>query len=64
MLAVTAPETAEAVLQAMRRTPGGEGAACIGRVTQSHPGHVVLRTAAGGSRLLGKLSGAQLPRIC
>lgn len=64
MLAVTAPETAEAVLQAMRRTPGGEGAVCIGRVTQSHPGHVVLRTAAGGSRLLGKLSGAQLPRIC
>ena len=33
-------------------------------VTARRPGTVVLRTALGGSRILGKLTGAQLPRIC
>lgn len=64
MLAIAAPERTEAVLEAMQREPGGERAACIGYVTQSRPGKVVLKTRLGGSRLLGKLAGAQLPRIC
>ena len=64
MLAVCAPERAAAVLAALRAVPGGEGAACIGRVTAARPGQAVLRNAFGGSRLLGKLTGAQLPRIC
>ena len=46
------------------RFPGGEGAARIGRVSASRPGQVVLHNAFGGSRLLTKLTGAQLPRIC
>lgn len=64
LLAVVAPERAEAVLQALRNTPGGEKAAIIGRVTQERPGKVMLRTYLGGMRLLPKLTGAQLPRIC
>ena len=64
MLAVCAPETADAVLAALRATPGGEGAARIGRLTAARPGQVVLRNSFGGSRILGKLTGAQLPRIC
>ncbi len=64
MLVIAAPEQAQAVLHAMRQTPEGENAACIGRVTQGFPGKVVLHTGLGGSRLLGKLTGAQLPRIC
>ncbi|HIX16742.1 MAG TPA: hydrogenase expression/formation protein HypE [Candidatus Gemmiger faecavium] len=63
MLAVVAPGHAEAVLQALRALPGGEGAVQIGRVTETRPGQVVLN-AAFGSRILGKLTGAQLPRIC
>lgn len=62
--AVIAPERAEAALAALRAMPGGEGAAQIGRVTEQRPGKVVLRTGLGGSRLLGKLAGGQLPRIC
>ena len=42
----------------------GENAAIIGRVISERPGKVVLRTAMGGSRILQKLAGAQLPRIC
>lgn len=64
MLAVTAPEDADAVLEALRAVPGGEQAACIGTVTKSRPGQVVLKTRIGGTRLLTKLAGMQLPRIC
>ena len=44
--------------------PGGEQAARIGTVTDNMPGKVLLRTAIGGQRILPKLTGMQLPRIC
>lgn len=64
MLAVCAPQDADAVLEAVRRTPGGENAAKIGIVTEEMPGRVLLKTPIGGHRILSKLSGLQLPRIC
>lgn len=64
MLVVTAPEDADTVVAALRQIPGGEQAARIGSITQNRPGRVVLKTRLGGSRLLAKLSGQQLPRIC
>jgi hydrogenase expression/formation protein HypE len=64
LLAVVAPEDAETVLAAMRALPEGENAAQIGVVTAEAPGRVLLKTALGGRRVLQKLAGAQLPRIC
>lgn len=64
MLAIVDPKDADAVLTAMRRTPGGEQAARIGTVTADRPGRVLLKTRIGGIRMLQKLSGMQLPRIC
>lgn len=64
MLAVCAPENAEAVLGAIKKIPGGENAARIGTVTEDMPGKVLLKTPIGGRRILAKLSGMQLPRIC
>ncbi len=64
MLAVVAAKDEERALAAMRSVPEGENAAIIGRVISERPGKVVLRTAMGGSRILQKLAGAQLPRIC
>lgn len=64
LLCVVAPEDEERVLAAMRGCPEGENAACIGAVTENFPGKVTLRTPLGGRRILQKLSGAQLPRIC
>lgn len=64
MLAVVAAKDAERALAAMRSVPEGKNAAIIGRVISERPGKVVLRTAMGGGRILQKLAGAQLPRIC
>lgn len=64
LLAICSPEQEESVLSALRATPGGEEAAVIGRVTDRYPGKVILNTFLGGGRVLSKLTGAQLPRIC
>ena len=64
MLAVVSPDKADAVLAALRATPGGEGAAIIGEVNIKWPGKVTLRNQYGANRILTKLTGAQLPRIC
>ena len=64
LLAVVSPDKTDDVLEALHARPGGEHAAVIGTVTHRHPGRVVLNTFLGGGRVLSKLTGAQLPRIC
>lgn len=64
LLAVVAPEMAEAALAVMRRHPTGTQAAIIGLVSGTAPGKVFMRTAIGGRRAVEMLSGEQLPRIC
>lgn len=64
LVAVVAPEAAEAVLGAMRAHPLGRAAAVIGSVTGDHPGMVTMRTRLGTSRIVDLLAGDQLPRIC
>ena len=63
-LAVVPGEQAEAALAAIHAEPGGEGARVIGRVVGEDPGRLVMRTRIGSHRLLERLSGEQLPRIC
>ena len=64
LLAVVAPDRAEEALSLLRSLPEGENAAEIGRVSAQWPGKVVIHTPIGGTRIVAKLSGAQLPRIC
>jgi hydrogenase expression/formation protein HypE len=64
LVAIVAPESADAVLAAMRRNVRGEEAAIIGTVQRGHPGLVTMRTAFGSSRIVDLLPGDQLPRIC
>ena len=64
LLCIVAPEDAEKVLSVMQANEYGKNAAIIGDVTINYPGKVIIRTRAGGSRILQKLAGAQLPRIC
>jgi hydrogenase expression/formation protein HypE len=64
LLAIVAPDAAEAVLAAMRAHPLGARAAVIGRVTDQHPGRLVATTAIGGTRVIPMQIGEQLPRIC
>ena len=61
---MVAADRAEEALSLLRGCGEGENAAVIGTVTARYPGKVVLKTAFGGTRVLSKLSGAQLPRIC
>jgi hydrogenase expression/formation protein HypE len=64
LLAIVAPDKAEAALAAMRNHPLGREAAIIGSVQAEPPGMVFLRTDIGGMRVLDMLVGDPLPRIC
>ena len=64
LLAIAAPEAEQEILNAMHKTEEGKNAAVIGEVTDRYPGKLVMNTAFGGKRILQKLTGAQLPRIC
>ena len=64
VLIAVAPASVERALAILRSHPLGREAAVIGRVTEEHPGRVVLRTAYGARRVLDMLAGDPLPRIC
>ena len=62
MIVIAPAESADAVVNAMRRHPLGARAAVIGAVTEGRG--VRLRTEIGGLRPVVMLEGVQLPRIC
>ena len=64
LLAVVAPEVADAALTAMHTHPLGHEAAIIGTVQAEPKSMVFLRTSIGGKRVLDMLVGDPLPRIC
>jgi hydrogenase expression/formation protein HypE len=64
VVAVVAPDEADAALAAMRSHPVGAGAACIGEIAAEPEGLVVLLTSFGGTRIVDMLVGDPLPRIC
>jgi hydrogenase expression/formation protein HypE len=63
-LAIVDRDSADRVLEAMRRDPLGAEAAAIGEIVEDHPKKVYLRSTIGGKRIVDMLSGEQLPRIC
>ena len=63
LVAVVPADQADSTLQAMQTLPEGKEARIIGHVTAGK-GHVILRTAFGGERIVDMLPGEQLPRIC
>ena len=64
LVAVCAPDRAEATLAAMRKLPLGREAAIIGTVTSSREAMVLLTTGIGGKRIVDLPMGELLPRIC
>lgn len=64
LIAIVAPQLAEAVLEAMRNHPLGRDAAIVGEVVADDHRFVQMTTAFGGGRIVDWLSGEQLPRIC
>lgn len=64
-MALIVPEgDADRALDVMRSHPLGERAAVIGEVEEGSSGKVFMTSLVGGSRLIGKLPGELLPRIC
>jgi hydrogenase expression/formation protein HypE len=63
VVAVVAPDEAEATLARWRTLPQGQQATLIGRIELDQQG-VVLETELGGERLLEELEDDPLPRIC
>jgi len=63
VVAVLAPEAAEAALACWRELAEGRDAAIIGRIVDDRHA-VVLETELGGERLLEELEDDPLPRIC
>lgn len=64
LIAIVAPEAADAVVNAMQSHPLGVEARVIGEVVADHAGMVTMLTPFGTSRIVDMLSGDQLPRIC
>src|ERR671918_661485 len=64
LLAVVAPDTADASLAALRNTEGGEEASIVGEVREEPARMVVMHTQFGGTRMIDMLVGDPLPRIC
>jgi hydrogenase expression/formation protein HypE len=64
VVAVVAPEEADAALAALRGHPLGTGATRIGELAAEPEGVVVLLTSFGGTRIVDMLVGDPLPRIC
>ena len=64
LIAIVAPEAADAVLRAMRADALGRNAQMIGTVVESSSPIVTIRTSLGTSRCVDMLAGDQLPRIC
>jgi hydrogenase expression/formation protein HypE len=64
LLAIVAPEMANAVLQQMQQHHLGHDAVIIGEVVETHTGMVLMKTEIGGTRVLDVMFGEQLPRIC
>jgi len=64
VILVVSEKEADTALAVMKKHTLGKEAAVIGRITDDHPERTILKTKAGGSHILHRLSGMQLPRIC
>jgi hydrogenase expression/formation protein HypE len=64
VVAVVAPDEADAALAAMRSIPIGVKATRIGEIMAEPEAIVVLLTSFGGTRIVDMLVGDPLPRIC
>lgn len=63
-LALVDERIADDAVKLLRQNQETEQAALIGSVTTEHPRKVVLTSSIGGRRVVNRLTGEQLPRIC
>lgn len=64
VIMVVKPSYAKDIVSLMKQHPQGQHTAIIGEIVNDHPGKVYMQTQYKGTRVVDKLSGEQLPRIC
>lgn len=64
VLIIISAKDATRAIDIMRKNEKGNNASIIGKIVDDHYGKPVLKTVVGGSRIIDKLAGEQLPRIC
>ena len=64
LVAFVEGKRAQEALAVMKSHPLGKEAVLLGSAVLEHPGKVVMQTALGGRRLVDRLTGEMLPRIC
>ena len=63
-ISIVEASIADAYLKMLQKMPEGNKARCIGDVTTTPKGQVLLKSGIGGTRVLNLLPGELLPRIC
>lgn len=63
-IAIVDADSAEDIVNHLRKNEACEHAAIIGQIVADHPRQVVMRSGIGGKRVVNMLVGEQLPRIC
>ena len=63
-VAIVKKEAANKALELLHKDENGLKAKIIGEVTDAHAGKVMMKSRIGGHRVVGYLTGEQLPRIC
>lgn len=63
-IAIVDHEIAADFITLLHTNSQGKNAAIIGEVVKENPGKLVMKSLAGGHRLVNYLTGDQLPRIC
>ncbi len=64
VIALVTKDKAGSVLSNMKKHTLGKESSIIGEITKENKGKVVLETIIGGERIVDRLVGDQLPRIC
>ena len=64
VLMIVAKNDAEKIVKEWKQDKLGKDAKIIGEIVNENIGKVILKTVAGGNRIIDMLSGLQLPRIC
>ncbi len=64
LIVLVASQDAEKALVVMRNTRYGESTVQVGRAVADQPGRVMMKTRLGSTRIVDRLSGEMLPRIC
>jgi hydrogenase expression/formation protein HypE len=64
VLMIVPGDSAGRAVEIMKQFDTGRDACIIGSVSTGNPGKVIMKSVTGGTRLIDKLAGEQLPRIC